>query len=635
MNFVTKSVKRTGGHLCTVKNCRNRSSKCRISFFTFPKDPKRAENWAILCGRQDLLEEKKPENLFKSHRVCAAHFEPICFVNDLRNRLQPCAAPTILPVSTVNSPLDHAAYCAFVLEKRFGKPVSPVNDNDGGDDVIDNDGGDVVIDNDFYLDENDVDEVPSQDTGQNIQKEAEGVERHHVAQKSEIINVSKMTTETVLLSENKSLLQKRLEESKVLQVEKEREKRQSTDQIKCDNTTITQKNEASNKENISNRFIITKEQLEQKCRTCFVRSGTNNVWIKYHDGMIFRDILKNFSLVEIHRSDGLPQSICYVCTNYIINLCTFKMNIDRSLKNLQAAFRQLENIPESQREEIDKSKVPTPPSALRQLDVNVPESQCEQSASRISTAPNVYKVVENLQVQVFESDEENDSQNDITQQIIIAPDPNKSDRVNPQYVNKLIKQTETNIENTKENSNNIPTNTWRRKRIRDNKERALKRLEKHLSKVPSAEDYRCHYKVRSQLKKYLRRRKLLMIQKLKPTTTSVLLDHDYIKIVDQKDLNTHKHRRKKRLNLNRRKKCRKERMNLNRHKKCGEEKQKEMLCPCCIKGENFRRNKFVNRQICFDKYSHCDKYTCTYCLSKNSLWLKDRAHNRSKSRNKL
>uniref|UniRef100_A0A6P7G4X8 Uncharacterized protein LOC114335953 isoform X8 n=1 Tax=Diabrotica virgifera virgifera TaxID=50390 RepID=A0A6P7G4X8_DIAVI len=590
-----------------------------LSFFRFPKDENRFAEWKEIL-QCEKLDNRSAQYCYDNLRVCALHFEDRAFAGLGKYKLKKDAKPSIPLVR--NFPVE-------------GKPVSPVNDNDGGDDVIDNDGGDVVIDNDFYLDENDVDEVPSQDTGQNIQKEAEGVERHHVAQKSEIINVSKMTTETVLLSENKSLLQKRLEESKVLQVEKEREKRQSTDQIKCDNTTITQKNEASNKENISNRFIITKEQLEQKCRTCFVRSGTNNVWIKYHDGMIFRDILKNFSLVEIHRSDGLPQSICYVCTNYIINLCTFKMNIDRSLKNLQAAFRQLENIPESQREEIDKSKVPTPPSALRQLDVNVPESQCEQSASRISTAPNVYKVVENLQVQVFESDEENDSQNDITQQIIIAPDPNKSDRVNPQYVNKLIKQTETNIENTKENSNNIPTNTWRRKRIRDNKERALKRLEKHLSKVPSAEDYRCHYKVRSQLKKYLRRRKLLMIQKLKPTTTSVLLDHDYIKIVDQKDLNTHKHRRKKRLNLNRRKKCRKERMNLNRHKKCGEEKQKEMLCPCCIKGENFRRNKFVNRQICFDKYSHCDKYTCTYCLSKNSLWLKDRAHNRSKSRNKL
>uniref|UniRef100_A0A6P7FZS5 Uncharacterized protein LOC114335953 isoform X7 n=1 Tax=Diabrotica virgifera virgifera TaxID=50390 RepID=A0A6P7FZS5_DIAVI len=606
-----------GGISCVVRGCKVRSGE-GISLFSIPRDRSRAEVWLKAAIREDLL-SKDINALHKNSRMCEKHFEPkyMSKGGNERKNLFIQAVPTIFP---------------YGLK---GKPVSPVNDNDGGDDVIDNDGGDVVIDNDFYLDENDVDEVPSQDTGQNIQKEAEGVERHHVAQKSEIINVSKMTTETVLLSENKSLLQKRLEESKVLQVEKEREKRQSTDQIKCDNTTITQKNEASNKENISNRFIITKEQLEQKCRTCFVRSGTNNVWIKYHDGMIFRDILKNFSLVEIHRSDGLPQSICYVCTNYIINLCTFKMNIDRSLKNLQAAFRQLENIPESQREEIDKSKVPTPPSALRQLDVNVPESQCEQSASRISTAPNVYKVVENLQVQVFESDEENDSQNDITQQIIIAPDPNKSDRVNPQYVNKLIKQTETNIENTKENSNNIPTNTWRRKRIRDNKERALKRLEKHLSKVPSAEDYRCHYKVRSQLKKYLRRRKLLMIQKLKPTTTSVLLDHDYIKIVDQKDLNTHKHRRKKRLNLNRRKKCRKERMNLNRHKKCGEEKQKEMLCPCCIKGENFRRNKFVNRQICFDKYSHCDKYTCTYCLSKNSLWLKDRAHNRSKSRNKL
>ncbi|XP_050512513.1 uncharacterized protein LOC126888366 isoform X4 [Diabrotica virgifera virgifera] len=626
---------------CALRSCSNHFLRKKIgtTFHSFPKDVQLRKAWIQFVNKE--RENWEPS---KCSKLCTKHFaekdidrtslaQPI--------RLRENAIPTIAGIPLGNRLNRHRHQQTYDIDITsvagyvwLCKPVSPVNDNDGGDDVIDNDGGDVVIDNDFYLDENDVDEVPSQDTGQNIQKEAEGVERHHVAQKSEIINVSKMTTETVLLSENKSLLQKRLEESKVLQVEKEREKRQSTDQIKCDNTTITQKNEASNKENISNRFIITKEQLEQKCRTCFVRSGTNNVWIKYHDGMIFRDILKNFSLVEIHRSDGLPQSICYVCTNYIINLCTFKMNIDRSLKNLQAAFRQLENIPESQREEIDKSKVPTPPSALRQLDVNVPESQCEQSASRISTAPNVYKVVENLQVQVFESDEENDSQNDITQQIIIAPDPNKSDRVNPQYVNKLIKQTETNIENTKENSNNIPTNTWRRKRIRDNKERALKRLEKHLSKVPSAEDYRCHYKVRSQLKKYLRRRKL-MIQKLKPTTTSVLLDHDYIKIVDQKDLNTHKHRRKKRLNLNRRKKCRKERMNLNRHKKCGEEKQKEMLCPCCIKGENFRRNKFVNRQICFDKYSHCDKYTCTYCLSKNSLWLKDRAHNRSKSRNKL
>lgn len=83
------------GHVCAVKDCFNNRAKTNDSFFSFPKDSQRAILWLHAIGRDDL--EGNTDTLYKSHRICGAHFEDKCFLNDLHNRLQPTAIPTLLP----------------------------------------------------------------------------------------------------------------------------------------------------------------------------------------------------------------------------------------------------------------------------------------------------------------------------------------------------------------------------------------------------------------------------------------------------------------------------------------------------------------------------------------------------------
>jgi len=64
---------------------------CFVLFF-------RAKRWAINLRREDLV-NREPEYMNKNCTVCSEHFEDIMFLNDLRNRLQPTAVPTIVHVS--------------------------------------------------------------------------------------------------------------------------------------------------------------------------------------------------------------------------------------------------------------------------------------------------------------------------------------------------------------------------------------------------------------------------------------------------------------------------------------------------------------------------------------------------------
>jgi len=57
----------------------------------------RAKRWAINIRRDDLI-DKTPEYLKKNCFVCSKHFEQPMFLNDLRNRLQPTAVPTLVDV---------------------------------------------------------------------------------------------------------------------------------------------------------------------------------------------------------------------------------------------------------------------------------------------------------------------------------------------------------------------------------------------------------------------------------------------------------------------------------------------------------------------------------------------------------
>ncbi|XP_072377938.1 uncharacterized protein [Diabrotica undecimpunctata] len=81
------------GDHCAVNTCKNSRSKTGGTFFTFPKDPQRAETWARAAGREDLY--VKLPAFHKSYQLCHLHFDDNCFLNYLRNRLKPTAVPTI------------------------------------------------------------------------------------------------------------------------------------------------------------------------------------------------------------------------------------------------------------------------------------------------------------------------------------------------------------------------------------------------------------------------------------------------------------------------------------------------------------------------------------------------------------
>lgn len=81
----------------------------------------RAKTWINACGRDDLL--SKLESLYESHRLCGAHFETRMFLNDLRNRLQPHAIPTIFSETEGSPNLPDHSYSVIVPTQRanFGK----------------------------------------------------------------------------------------------------------------------------------------------------------------------------------------------------------------------------------------------------------------------------------------------------------------------------------------------------------------------------------------------------------------------------------------------------------------------------------------------------------------------------------
>lgn len=54
--------------------------------------------------REDLI-SKSADYLNKNCTVCAEHFEPIMFLNDLRNRLHTHAVPTIVNVNNPPRPV--------------------------------------------------------------------------------------------------------------------------------------------------------------------------------------------------------------------------------------------------------------------------------------------------------------------------------------------------------------------------------------------------------------------------------------------------------------------------------------------------------------------------------------------------
>jgi hypothetical protein len=128
-NAVKKYKGKGGGRtFCSAVNCSNsKHSHPELSFFRFPRDTQRyvlslfskynvaikpvstslteklyfgifrSKEWVVLCRREDFA-KKDAEYLYKNVRICAQHFEDIMFSNDLKNRLNPEAKPTLFNI---------------------------------------------------------------------------------------------------------------------------------------------------------------------------------------------------------------------------------------------------------------------------------------------------------------------------------------------------------------------------------------------------------------------------------------------------------------------------------------------------------------------------------------------------------
>ncbi|XP_072382915.1 uncharacterized protein [Diabrotica undecimpunctata] len=145
------------------------------------------------------------------------------------------------------------------------------------------------------------------------------------------------------------------------QVVKGKHKDTSSFLVESENTTDMSEDEIFEDEKDPINGVI--EQLKGKCRTCLIRDGTTDLFTSKHDGILFCDLLANFSLTEVLQSDGLPKTVCSHCSNFIINAYTFKKQVEKSLITLKSAICQLGSLkedgsksPSSNPKEFTKSK---------------------------------------------------------------------------------------------------------------------------------------------------------------------------------------------------------------------------------------------------------------------------------------
>ncbi|KAF5301135.1 hypothetical protein FQR65_LT08965 [Abscondita terminalis] len=97
------SCKGRGGTWCMVPNCTSNTKEKLSVFFGLPKEPERRKLWLKEVGRMDL-----DVACGKHFRVCHLHFEDVMYANDIKNRLNAKAVPTLrLPENPeANQPTD-------------------------------------------------------------------------------------------------------------------------------------------------------------------------------------------------------------------------------------------------------------------------------------------------------------------------------------------------------------------------------------------------------------------------------------------------------------------------------------------------------------------------------------------------
>ncbi|KAF5277733.1 hypothetical protein FQR65_LT03713 [Abscondita terminalis] len=85
------SCKGRGGTWCMVPSCNSNTKQKLFVFFGLPKEPERCKLWLQQVGRTDLGVDSG-----RHFRICNLHFENSMYLNDLKNRLNSNALPTLL-----------------------------------------------------------------------------------------------------------------------------------------------------------------------------------------------------------------------------------------------------------------------------------------------------------------------------------------------------------------------------------------------------------------------------------------------------------------------------------------------------------------------------------------------------------
>lgn len=80
----------------------------------------RARLWAMQCNREDFLENL--QNLHKSYRLCADHFEQKMFTNHLCERLCANAFPTLFPPLERRA-TDIAGDHSYSRQQNYPRPL--------------------------------------------------------------------------------------------------------------------------------------------------------------------------------------------------------------------------------------------------------------------------------------------------------------------------------------------------------------------------------------------------------------------------------------------------------------------------------------------------------------------------------
>ncbi|KAK4310629.1 hypothetical protein Pmani_017817 [Petrolisthes manimaculis] len=123
---------------CSAINCSNNSKWNRdLSFFRFPKDPKRLTLWLQACRRLDIM-KVTPEYASNNLRLCSKHFTDSSFMNIVqRNSLVWDAVPSIFNFPEASPPRKSPkrktpkSRVTPAKKRRRVEPVTKVKPNTG------------------------------------------------------------------------------------------------------------------------------------------------------------------------------------------------------------------------------------------------------------------------------------------------------------------------------------------------------------------------------------------------------------------------------------------------------------------------------------------------------------------------